>query len=476
MKAGVLPSGPAALDPCGPPEGPSAAGIVPGGARVDALPANLSSVWLGTLATNAAILLCGLATGVLSARLLAPEGRGALAAVLFWPHLITSLASFSLPAATIFRRTRPEVDRARVAATAAWLALGLATLGALAGWLALPFLLHGSAAAPLAQLYLLAFLPFNFLALSLLALDQGDMRFLRYNLVRLLPSAAYLAGLLLLWALNAASVAAFVWASWLGTALTALVRLYGSRTILRARPAWSEARRLLAFGARLHGAALLAVLLAVADRFVVVTFWDDRSLGLYVVALTLATAGLSIVTGAFHVLLLPRLAEARDVAAQRRIMAETLRYVSLLLAVGAAVLLLLCPWLLPLLFGDAYAGAIGLCLMLVVAYGPMALRQVIVHGLCGTGDWRPRMVAQALALGAFAVLVWPLARLLGLLGIPTALLVADLVALAYLLAFLRRRLQLSAPECWGLSPATVRHLWWHGRALLSGAWAVRAHG
>ena len=204
-------------------------------------------------------------------------------------------------------------------------------------------------------------------------------------------------------------MAAFVWASWLGTALTALVRLYQNREALCARPALSEARRLLAFGARLHGAALLAVLLAVADRFVVVTFWDDTSLGLYVVALTLATAGLSLVTGAFNVLLLPRLVLARDVAAQRRIMGETLRYVSLLLTVGTAVLLLLCPWLLPFLFGDAYAGAIGLCLVLLLAYLPTALRQVIVHGLCGTGDWRPRILAEGLALGAFAALVWPLA-------------------------------------------------------------------
>jgi O-antigen/teichoic acid export membrane protein len=429
---------------------------------------SLSGAWLGTLATNGAILLCGLLSGVLSARLLAPEGRGALAAVLFWPHLFTSLASFSLPAATIFRRARPDADPARVAATAAWLALGLAGLGALAGWLALPFLLRGSAAAPLAQLYLLAFLPFNFLALALLALDQGDLRFLRYNLVRLLPPAVYLAGLLVLWALDAASVAALVWASWLGTALTALVRVYGGRAALRARPTLAEARRLLAFGARLHVAALLAVLLAAADRFIVVTFWDDRSLGLYVVALTLATAGLSLVTGAFNVLLLPRLVRARDAAAQRRIMGETLRCVSLLLSVGTAVLLLLCPWLLPLLFGDAYAGAVGLCLVLLLAYLPLALRQVIVHGLCGTGDWRPRIVAEGLALGTFAALVWPLARPLGLLGIPIALLVADLVALAYLLAFLRRRLQLSAPDCWGLGPATVRHVWCHGRALLKG--------
>ena len=439
------------------------------GDRAKLLSAKLSSAWLGTLATNAAILLCGLATGVLAARLLAPDGRGALAAVLFWPHLITSLALLSLPSAVIFRRGRPEVDRAAVAATGAWLALGLSAMGALAGSLALPFLLHASSAGPLAQLYLLAFVPCNFLALTLLALDQGDMRFARYNLVRLLPSGTYLVGLLVLWSLDAVSVASLVWASWLGTALTALARAYQSREVLRLRPSLSEARRLIAFGARLHGAALLAALLALADQFVVITFWDDASLGLYVVAFTLATAGLNVVTGAFSILLLPRLARARDAAAQRRIMGETLRYVSLLLTVGTAALLLLCPWLLPFLFGDAYAGAVGICLVLLVAYLPMALRQVIVHGLSGTGDWGPRILAQALALMTFAALVWPLAARLGLLGIPTALLIANGVSLAYLLVFLRRQLQLPSRECWGLSLSTVRHVWWHGRALVKGA-------
>ena len=146
----------------------------------------------------------------------------------------------------IFRHGRPEVDRAAVAATAVWLALGLSALGAFLGWLLLPFLMRGSSAGSLAQLYLLAFVPFNFLALALLALDQGEMRFARYNLLRLLPPGVYLAGLLVLWGLDAVSVASFVWASWLGTALTAIVRLLQSRDAVRARPSLSEARRLLA--------------------------------------------------------------------------------------------------------------------------------------------------------------------------------------------------------------------------------------
>ena len=464
--ARALPSGIAELDL----RAPAPAGA----ARVASASLGLSGAWLGTLATNLAILLCGLVSGILSARLLAPEGRGALAAVLFWPHLITSLGLCSLPAAVIFQRVRAPADRAPIAATAAWLALGLAALGALAGWLALPYLLRESAAAPLARLYLVAFLPCNFLAITLLALDQGDMRFGRYNLTRLLPSVVYLAVLLVLWALGAASVATVVWASWLGTALTAALRLYQCRDALCVPPVLSEARRLFAFGARLHGAALLAALLAVADRLVVVTFWDDRSLGLYVVALTLASAGLHLVTGAFNALLLPRLAAAGDDAARRRIIGETLRYASLLLFAGTAALLVLAPWLLPVLFGDAYAGAIDLCLVLAIAQLPIALRQVITVGLAGTGHWRERILAHALALGAFAALAWPLAGLLGLFGIPLALLLANGLALAFLLRLLRRHLSLAAPECCGLSPATARQLWWHGHALLRRAGAMPA--
>ena len=116
-----------------------------------------------------------------------------------------------------------------------------------------------------------------------------------------------------------------------------MVCLYQSRDELRARPSLLEARRLVASGARLHGAALLAVLLAQADRFVVVTFWDDATLGLYIIALTFAGAGLDVVTGAFNVVLLPRLAVARDLGAQRRIMGQTLRYTTLLLTAGTAL-------------------------------------------------------------------------------------------------------------------------------------------
>ena len=430
-------------------------------------PLRLSHAWLGTVATGAAIMLCGIATGILSARLLAPEGRGALAAVLFWPQLIASLGLLSLPGALIYRRGRPGADRESIAATGAWLALGLAAVCALLGAAALPILLPRATTGALAQLYLLAFLPFQFVGLTLLALDQGDLRFTRYNLVRLLPSYVYLACLLTLWALGAVSVAAFVGATWLGTAVTALVRLYQARNALRARPSASEAQALLSLGTRFHGAALLAALFAQADRFVVLTFWDDASLGLYVVAATLAGGGLSIVAAGFNVILLPRLAAAASLEARRQILSQTLRYAMLLLTAGTITLLLLCPWLVPLLFGHAFAGATGICMVLLLGYVPTALRQVITIGLCGTGDWRPRIVAESATLAVFGLAIWPLASWFGLEGVPAALVIANLASLLYLLGYLRARWGLRLRDCWGLDRGTILGALARGQVLSS---------
>jgi O-antigen/teichoic acid export membrane protein len=431
--------------------GPSTAAIAP-----ERRPERLSQAWAGTVATSAAIMLCGIATGVLSARLLAPGGRGALAAILFWPQLIASLGLLSLPDALIYSRGWRPADDRTIAATGAWLALGLAAVCGLLGAVALPILLPRADAGGLARPYLLAFLPCHFLALALLALDQGELRFARYNLIRLLPSCVYLASLLVLWALDAASVAALVWASWLGTAIAAATRLCQAGDRLRARPCLAQARALLALGARFHGAALLAALLAQADRFVVLTFWDDAGLGLYVVAATLACAGLNVVAGGFSLTLLPRLAAAGDLEARRRIMAQTLRYAMLLLTVGTAALLLLCPWLVRFLFSDAFAGATGICIVLLLGYVPTALRQVITLGLCGTGDWRPRLVAEGLTLAVFGLSVWPLATWSGIEGVPAALLLANATALLYLLAHLRARWGLRLRDCWGLDRATIR--------------------
>src|SRR5207245_11440479 len=58
---------------------------------------------LGTFATEGFLVLVGILTGSLVARLLLPEGRGALAAVLFWPQLLAGIGFLSIGVAVTYR-------------------------------------------------------------------------------------------------------------------------------------------------------------------------------------------------------------------------------------------------------------------------------------------------------------------------------------------------------------------------------------
>jgi O-antigen/teichoic acid export membrane protein len=51
---------------------------------------NVQAVWQ-TFLTNLAIQGCNVITGVLTARILQPEGRGELAAIILWPSILAGL-------------------------------------------------------------------------------------------------------------------------------------------------------------------------------------------------------------------------------------------------------------------------------------------------------------------------------------------------------------------------------------------------
>src|SRR3954470_20467479 len=74
-----------------------------------------------TILTTGVLQLANLASGLLAARLLLPEGRGALAIAILWPTTLAYLLLFGLSDAVTYysanRQERPE----RVFAAALWL-------------------------------------------------------------------------------------------------------------------------------------------------------------------------------------------------------------------------------------------------------------------------------------------------------------------------------------------------------------------
>src|SRR5207245_10695983 len=140
---------------------------------------------LGTFATEGVLVLFGILTGSLVARLLLPEGRGALAAVLFWPQLLAGIGFLSLGEAVTYRIGLLPDRESLIRASSFWLALAMRVLMMAGGYVLMPFLL-GEGRPQLwtvAQLLLL-YVPLCFGTLALLLLRQCLLEFSRFSSFR----------------------------------------------------------------------------------------------------------------------------------------------------------------------------------------------------------------------------------------------------------------------------------------------------
>ncbi len=415
---------------------------------------------VGTFGANVVILFAGIATGVLAARLLLPEGRGELAAIIFWPQLVAALGLFSLSEAVTQRVSAEKLDEAQAATGGLLLGLLLAMVAGAIGVGLMPLLLGPERAAlvPTTQLYLVFFLPLNFISLTLLAVDQGCHRFQRFNLLRMIPSLAYLVGLLSLWLGESVTVQHVVWANLAGTVITALLRLWLSRRLITWRLQPGRLWDLFSTGLRFHGATVLITLSTQVDQLMVISLLDNVDVGYYAVALTLAATGLATVANTVHMVMFPLVAGGSTAAQQARLITLGMGGTTLVVVLLAVSLAVLAPWLVPLLFGDEFLPAVLPAQVLVVAYVPVALRHVAIRILRGIGAARPGFVGEAIGLLLFVLLGWLLVPRFGILGVAIALLISAMTAYAYLLQYMASRFGIRMRRLLGFDVAVIHEV------------------
>ena len=403
----------------------------------------MRGAWLGTVAANGILLVGGMTTGILAARLLGPADRGLLAAVVFWPSIFAAAAQWSLGEAIVWRASRAPERSAVILVSAIVLALTAALATSLVAVPLLPWLL-GEARRDvfeIAVLFTCAWLPVTNLNVVLMGADQAARRFGRLNLLRLGPNGFYLVGILALWAMGRVSVESLVWATVGGSALTLLLRLATARRDLVAAPERSEIATLAHVGSRFHAGTLAALLSSQADRIVLVLVFPDVIIGQYVVAWTFAASGLAAVTNAVSLVLLPYLAAERDRERARTTLALALRRTAMFLYAGVAIAGIATPWLFPLLFGAAYVEAVPLALLLLVAIVPLTLRQTILRCLRAFGEARIAVVNELAAMIALFCAAFVAVGTIGwrVEGVATAVVLANLIGLFHCIRHLDGR-------------------------------------
>jgi enterobacterial common antigen flippase len=381
--------------------------------------------------SNGVILGCGLVTGILLARLLLPEQRGALAALILWPQLFCAVGLLSLPDTLMLRLGKGRWSGDRIIASSLWLAILLAGVTLAVALVSVPYLLVGEPdlVRRLMPWFLCVYIPSNYIALVLLSVDQSRRDFGWYSILRVAGPLLYMGTVVLLALTGAVSLLTAALASLFGNvivALTLLARHHGSWLCW---PRVSEVRALAWQSLGLHSPVLLGLIAAQMDRVVVAVGLDSTSLGYYSAAITVSGSLLGAIVTTSQSYLFPEVASATSSEVRAYWVLHGLKNTCAAICLSAVGLVLICPLALPLLFGNEYTPATLPAILSILAYVPFALRQVAIRCLRATGDVRWTNLSEGLTIATFAILLW----LFGVHGLVTTcltLLAANLVGLA----------------------------------------------
>ncbi len=386
-------------------------------------------------------------TGLLTAAVLGPAGRGELAAMIVAPQFLAGLATLGLHASFIYNvKAEPQHEREYLGANLVMLCLA-GTVAAAVGWVVEPYWLtrYSPHTIALARVFLCT-APFTCMAWTLLGAAEARGWFGFANRTLYLQSLSTLVILLVLARLHVLTPGAAA-ASYMVPAIPVFLYFIWHigrtvRPVLTLRAPFPK--RLLHYGLRFYGVDLLGTLSGYLDQIIIVAMLAPGLVGAYSVALSMARM-LTVLQTAVASVLFPSIAALGTAVIVEQV-AATLRVTSLVMAMTVLMVGLAGPHLLMLLYGVRFASAIApfrvLLLETLVASSARTLY------LAYTGSGRPEWVTGFEALGV-AVSVASMLLLVphfGLTGAAFAVLLASSVRLACGIAGLRLVLKAEMPR------------------------------
>ena len=423
----------------------------------------------GSFLTSAAILCINTGTGVLLARVLGPTNRGVLAAALLWPTIVAAVGTVGVMESTTYHLARRTAPAGTVVGSGIALVLVQSLVFTAVGAIAILVALSSHHAARAASYTFLAFIPVNIATLFGAGALNGLQRYGRFQMVRLL---VIVTTVMLLGALALANtltihhaVLAYLAANLVTFGVTgALLRPHA--TPLRYDRA--TLRSLFSYGIRSHSSNVSSQLNERLDQLVISIFLASRSLGIYVIAVTMTSATYLVGTSISWVAL-PQIAGLQDGAARTALARRTLQLTFALSVLVSLPVFVLAGPLVRLFFGASFASAAPITRILLVAVVCLGTNRVFEAVLRAVGRPLDAGVAELIALGTTVSGLALLLPTVGLSGAAVASVAAYATSMAWMCGRVGRALALPLGR---LFTFDRRDLAWL-RASLRRRWAQR---
>jgi O-antigen/teichoic acid export membrane protein len=402
-----------------------------------------------TFLANVFILGINAGTGIITARLLGPSGRGELAAMIMWPQFLAYCLTLGVPSALLYNLKRYPGQASSLFSVALLLGTLMGLLATLVGVLFIPhWLTEYSPEVVRSAQWLMLTAPAGLLALMCTFALQAQEEFTLYNAARYLPPVLILLALgtlALVWDLTPFNAALSYLLAGMPVWLWMLVRLWRFYRPV-GRGLGVAFKRLTSYGLRSYGIDLLGTLAGYLDQVLVVGILAPAMMGLYAVALSLSRM-LEVLQGAAIAVLFPK-ASGRTVGEAAALAGWVARVSTALTLLAATGLALVSPWVLGLLYGQEFVGAVTVVRLLLLKSVLDCATLVLAQAFMAAG--RPGIVT--VLQGTGLALVLPLLLILvpryGLEGAGLALLGSSAARLVFVIVSFPLILKVRPPRLW----------------------------
>jgi O-antigen/teichoic acid export membrane protein len=353
-------------------------------------------------------LALNMLTGVIVARVLGADGRGALTAIITAPPVLGWILGMGCGKAVTFFLTRNPTLGAKLFST--WLAImvPIAVVAVTIGEIALPTLLSAQSAQTLslARLYMPTII-LVLLSDLLLGLVLGEQQFLFFNILRFAQPAGAAAAYIALWltgffslesAIATQAVTAF------GVVAAATIHVVHTHGL--AWPDLKIGKSTFWYALRTHGEIISGTITQRLDLLIVPAFLAASRVGFYAIA-TNTSWIIVTVSGALATILLPAAVHRGE--SGRALVIKSLHTTLIIGVVLGGGLFLLADPVIRIVYGEGFAESVLPMRILLPGAIVYAAASVLINGLYAEN--RPFMATIAQVVGMVVTLVGLLAFL-----------------------------------------------------------------
>jgi O-antigen/teichoic acid export membrane protein len=341
---------------------------------------------ISTSGFEGVLIGAGIVSGVLTARLLMPSGKGALTAVLLWPSFFGSVVAVGTGQGVIYYAGGDKYELGVISAGLLSLTALQGLLVAVSGWFAIPWILQNYSDstiwiarllflwAPIARLYGYG-----------LRILQGIGEYRVWNIIRVGRQVLYSLTIVVLWFLGWVTVERVIWgyllAEGLGTLATiTVIASHVEQLKINVSFIWE----LLTYGFQNFLGSLTQKGNKRLDQAIMSAWLSPEALGLYRVAVS-TTRILTPLSAGFKKVLIAEVSRSDDDGDSKRMIGETYRAALPIMAVSSVAGALLMPFAVPLMFGAEYQPAVWTAMILCVAGGVWGMNNILFNAARGEG-------------------------------------------------------------------------------------------